>query len=1307
MGFGSGMFGNKDKAKNFSPPQLPPTQGTGGNGAGNGQNGGNGGTPPPPVVTTPPGGAAKPKLNVGFATGGTAVSDIVEEIAEIQAQGGTKEAASEGAFMDDQAAEMIAAMKSLWNSAGALAIPVQTSEDESVGKTEPVGLDFNANAGGGGPLDMPKSGPGGPGGGGIAGINAGSAKDQVQQQLQQEEQMQAAAISYYSQFQIDYGQIFPDPVCLAAQAPSEWTGKDRIYRFNPRLFVGNFDTPEGGAEIIKHAITALNSNSDDPIRDMLGKYWTLHAPNPDADDAQFSTLVPNQITFAQNPFGKLGNAVTTFNKNEIFTYYFPQDQVQAQLHPAHGSQVVEFLPQLNNSDAAEKFSLTDVSGIPINRETIVIWTDKNATVSNLTSGEPPGINAWNNFRFKKIYEKIQADLNPAISLLAGRKEDHVFISSTPYELGEPETPELVQNGNFLYVSQDANYNFYSREYENTLNNSPGLQESLLPSLLIAGANEAMPSFQEVLNGVTEDFSFHLADQLDDHLTLGGEIAMDSESIPIDPPRTGDPVATYSLHKQKGNYFRKWSRAYNSAFSDLGDEKTNVRRFFEHLTDKHSTQLVIPGSTYHPADYAPRKKQFPMDITLSFGTPQKGYSYQFLQTVKGCSDRNILDMISEFTLLDLIDYYDLRVPFFKTLADKTAKKVVWPAGFPIWEGSDNVATSKALWDEYNYSTKERIIGDTLGWAEPPNDASRINASSRQTLNFYRGDMQVTLAALPGNPTAELKRSWLSFFKMAGSAMFSGDEGLIGSIVDSDIVLGDKIASKEFLETDAAPIRNARCENLKEALNRLVKTKTRTFKQILEGKVACSETLGFRVEKIAIGEDDQETIVQNFLLPYPRAKELDFVDTQIKYGKKYKYKIYAFKAVFGTEYEYQFPQSYIKTPGDATGQNLLGAKLLNHEVIKNPVQLTMDDTGAKKYAMFIDVISRPSIKIIEVPYHELSPIRVLDRPPMAPNVEIFPYRGKNNNYLINLESATGREVTLPIGIRDEDAQIFFNQYEAQYPNMQAFQGNGLAAAIFAATMAGLAGVEGPPGMFTPEQLRAMMKDLPLEYKADDPPLSYEVFRLETPPISYFDFENGASIEIPTEGVSSVSLRPHELGKTEPNKKYYYTFRTKDIHGNISNPTPIYEVINVDDGGATYLIVRAYELPKREKLTKRVMKKFLSIAPAIDQSAWTPPADDNGAVGSYIGFEPTFGSGLEDPLIDNGRQYKIRLTSKQTGKKIDLNIKFKSSKIETPEELEASWALTKSIWAATYVAPGVVDLVSSMAAAGMFGDLGGETE
>lgn len=85
-----------------------------------------------------------------------------------------------------------------------------------------------------------------------------------------------------------------------------------------------------------------------------------------------------------------------------------------------------------------------------------------------------------------------------------------------------------------------------------------------------------------------------------------------------------------------------------------------------------------------------------------------------------------------------------------------------------------------------------------------------------------------------------------------------------------------------------------------LNELLKSQIRTYKQLLAGQFAKSEILYFRIQK----SDSNDNIIQHFYLPnIPDVNVQNFVDTQVKYNKEYKYKIFAGNVIYGTEYYYR--------------------------------------------------------------------------------------------------------------------------------------------------------------------------------------------------------------------------------------------------------------------------------------------------------------------------------------------------------------------------------------------------------------------
>ena len=286
--------------------------------------------------------------------------------------------------------------------------------------------------------------------------------------------------------------------------------------------------------------------------------------------------------------------------------------------------------------------------------------------------------------------------------------------------------------------------------------------------------------------------------------------------------------------------------------------------------------------------------------------------------------------------------------------------------------------------------------------------------------------------------------------------------------------------------------------------------------------------------------------------------------------------------------------------------------------------------------------PSLKLIEVPIFDAPDVMILDKPPASPDINVIPYRGIDNQALItmNEQVSTHRE-QLPIFFNSAEKTDFANIMFTQYLN----------------------------DLIEIDPVDVVAGWVPIIFGNDDPPSSYEVYKVDTPPESYEDFhgnlyhvatltdENGRPL------VSSAALKDSLI----PNRKYYYTFRIRDIHGHVSNPTDVYQVELVNNAGAVYLLIDIYEFPEKPLNFTKNVRRFIKISPALAQTLVNAPrsnlVDDSGApTPTALGTTVKLGLPDEGPWA---RKYKFRLTSKETGRKLDINIDFQVNQLQETDE------------------------------------------
>jgi len=289
---------------------------------------------------------------------------------------------------------------------------------------------------------------------------------------------------------------------------------------------------------------------------------------------------------------------------------------------------------------------------------------------------------------------------------------------------------------------------------------------------------------------------------------------------------------------------------------------------------------------------------------------------------------------------------------------------------------------------------------------------------------------------------------------------------------------------------------------------------------------------------------------------------------------------------------------------------------------------DDTRCK-VSMLATVVPKPII--FEIPYF-IASTKVNNSLPIAPDVQFLPYKDVDQKILINLNTMEGQYKTQFVPILQSDF-VYYDSLRAT---------------------------------------RMLDENELLEFSNDDNVLYYESFRIESQPYNYGDFASGIyrvhrnykkSKQAYNQTVSyqQTDERPYSNSfafdeDLEPNKKYYYIFRTVDEKKNISNPSRIFEVQMISDSGASFPIIRVVDFLKPEIVrNNREMKRFLLINPTFIHTETNSAAERSiadGAVSAHDVIQDfKFSPNLENKLWD--KTFKIRITSLKSGRAIDLNI------------------------------------------------------
>ena len=381
-------------------------------------------------------------------------------------------------------------------------------------------------------------------------------------------------------------------------------------------------------------------------------------------------------------------------------------------------------------------------------------------------------------------------------------------------------------------------------------------------------------------------------------------------------------------------------------------------------------------------------------------------------------------------------------------------------------------------------------------------------------------------------------------------------------------------------------------LKGKMRNRNKTNLKTFEDlIVRGEPHKKENIGFKVVKRIQGRN---TPIQTFYFANRVGLE-DFVDTQVKFDRVYTYEVIALYAIYGSEYSYTF----ITLP-----------------------DITLPDEERKFTIRFQN---NPSIKIAELPV-KTHTMRIVDPPPILPEISFFNQKTTKNMLKINFEHQDGNYV---------------DEYNIR--PIRSFAGN---------------------QEYLSKLNQYFNSDNVLMHTGKTSEGIYEIYRLEQPPKTIKDFENSL-IAVVQSGVVYANGQRSKNGVfvdyIRHQQRYYYAFRVLTHRGNPSELSPVYEVEMYEDADETFMSYGIYEMEEREEFSRNnKMRKYLQIVPNFEHI--TPNDVDliseftntnNALTALTLGLKD-----LDQKLFEynnKNRYIKLRLESKNSGKKIDLNLMF----------------------------------------------------
>ena len=442
---------------------------------------------------------------------------------------------------------------------------------------------------------------------------------------------------------------------------------------------------------------------------------------------------------------------------------------------------------------------------------------------------------------------------------------------------------------------------------------------------------------------------------------------------------------------------------------------------------------------------------------------------------------------------------------------------------------------------------------------------------------------------------------------------------------------------------------------------------------------NEVIAYRIEKIGgpvSGDAPSQSVLQNFwIFNNEDIEQLNFIDSQVKYNKDYTYRVYAYYVVNGFKYKYSNLQISriigIANEDGYTGPMELGSGLAEgtvppdfdggyciefydpytnvrqQDLLQNFIYYDTEDdkmdisslaTDAQRIAVspkstdqysmppyiadFV-VTVQPSIKVIEVPLLNKT-YRILDAPPNELDVIPNYHMGNSNTISFDFRYEGGAPYLYPRTVTQTDEIV-----KEQFLKANDYVGTTI-----------------------------------IDKHSVSQQSTIEIYRLNKKPTSFKEFDgqlyDSLSLKMPRENFSYTTATFDDTVRS--NTKYYYLFRATNELGIAGTVNTIIEAELINDGGykyATFEVLQEEDLEVDSfKETTAQFRQVLQFSPNLTQTEINS-SDADFLMSAKSQYENIKIGSADDLIWD--KTFKIRLTSKKTGKKIDLNITYSDPDIK----------------------------------------------